>query len=149
MNHTSTLLVYGNDISCKLPRHHGVNLTSSASISLIGNHFAQPRRVPMWIMPSEQPTDIFCRSNQQSTRFLMLLVSGGCCFALAAIQLKRKALPMHREFARARFAWYETCQQHNCLVMASCVPLPFYSSALFLACTVVADHLRFHVVGVR
>eukprot|EP00971_Amphidinium_carterae_P082127 1624511-Amphidinium_carterae.1 len=43
MNHTSTLLVFGNEFSCKLPRHYGVTLTSTASLSLIGNHFAQPR----------------------------------------------------------------------------------------------------------
>eukprot|EP00971_Amphidinium_carterae_P202086 4009643-Amphidinium_carterae.1 len=63
MNHTSTLLVYGNEFSCKLPRHYGVKLTSKASqasLSLIGNHFAQPREIPTWIMPTEQPTDMFC-----------------------------------------------------------------------------------------
>eukprot|EP00971_Amphidinium_carterae_P213153 4230476-Amphidinium_carterae.1 len=57
MNDTSTLLVYGNDLSCKLPHHYGVKPTSSASFSLIGNHFTQPQRVPTWIMPAEQPTD--------------------------------------------------------------------------------------------
>eukprot|EP00971_Amphidinium_carterae_P014190 280005-Amphidinium_carterae.1 len=41
-----------------MPRHYGVKPTSNASLSLIGNHFAQPRRVPKWIMPAEQPTDI-------------------------------------------------------------------------------------------
>eukprot|EP00971_Amphidinium_carterae_P230647 4577373-Amphidinium_carterae.1 len=46
MNDTSTLLVYGNELSCKLPLHYGVKLTSNASLSLIGNQFAQPRRVP-------------------------------------------------------------------------------------------------------
>eukprot|EP00971_Amphidinium_carterae_P156141 3095716-Amphidinium_carterae.1 len=56
---------------------------------------------------------------------------------------------MYGEFARARSAWYETCRQQNRLVLASCVLLPFYSKALLLACTVVADHLRFHVVGIR
>eukprot|EP00971_Amphidinium_carterae_P190490 3780486-Amphidinium_carterae.1 len=46
MNHSSGLLVYGNEFSCKLPDHYGVKLTSIAkpSLSLIGNHFAQPRR---------------------------------------------------------------------------------------------------------
>eukprot|EP00971_Amphidinium_carterae_P245386 4872970-Amphidinium_carterae.1 len=44
MNPTSTLLVYGNAFSCKLPRHYGVKPTSNASLSLIGNHFTQPRR---------------------------------------------------------------------------------------------------------
>eukprot|EP00971_Amphidinium_carterae_P247302 4911185-Amphidinium_carterae.1 len=62
MNHTSTLLVYGNDFSCKLPRHYGMKLASTlpstASLSLIGNHFTQPQCVPGWIMPTEQPTDI-------------------------------------------------------------------------------------------
>eukprot|EP00971_Amphidinium_carterae_P320724 6374737-Amphidinium_carterae.1 len=70
MKHASTLLVYSNEFSCKLPRHYGVKLTSKASqasLALIGNHFAQPRRVPTWIMPAEQPTAMFCRSNQQST----------------------------------------------------------------------------------
>eukprot|EP00971_Amphidinium_carterae_P104230 2064317-Amphidinium_carterae.1 len=98
-------------------------------------------------MPTEQPTDMFCISNQQSTRFIMLLFCGGCCFVLAAIQLKREALPMYGDFARARSAWYETCQQQNRLVLATCVLLPFYSNALLLACTIVADHLRFHAVG--
>eukprot|EP00971_Amphidinium_carterae_P193885 3847021-Amphidinium_carterae.1 len=60
MNQTSTLMVYGNDFSCKLPRHYGVTLTSPASLSLIGNHFAHPRHVPTWIMPTEQPADMFC-----------------------------------------------------------------------------------------
>eukprot|EP00971_Amphidinium_carterae_P065594 1299640-Amphidinium_carterae.1 len=58
---------------------------------------------------------------------------------------------MNRELARARSVWYETCQEHNHLVLASCVLLPLYSNALPLlrVCTVVADHLRFHVVGIR
>eukprot|EP00971_Amphidinium_carterae_P305511 6071099-Amphidinium_carterae.2 len=100
-------------------------------------------------MVEEQPTDMFCRSNRQSARFIMLLFCGGCGFVLAAIQLKRKALPMYGQFAIARSAWYETCQQQNRLVVASFVLLPFYSNALWLACTVVADHLRFHVVSMR
>eukprot|EP00971_Amphidinium_carterae_P099936 1976166-Amphidinium_carterae.1 len=135
MNPTSMLLLYGNDFSCKLPRHYGVQPTSTASLSLIGNHFSQPRRVPTWIMPTEQPTDMFCRSNRQSTSFIMLLFGGGCCFFLAVIQRKRKALPMTGEVARARLAWHETCQRQNRLVLASCVLLPFYSNALVLACT--------------
>eukprot|EP00971_Amphidinium_carterae_P306903 6099133-Amphidinium_carterae.1 len=49
MKNTSTLLVYGNEFSCKLPHHYGVRPTSAASLSLIGNHFAKPRRVPTWI----------------------------------------------------------------------------------------------------
>eukprot|EP00971_Amphidinium_carterae_P042076 826465-Amphidinium_carterae.1 len=150
MNDThSALLVYGNEFSCKLPRHYGVKPTSHAYLSLIGNHFALPRHVPAWIMPAEQPTDMFCRSNQQSTRFIMLLSCGCCCFVVAAIQLKRQVLPMYGEFACARLAWYETSQQQNRLVLASCVLLPFYSNSLWLMCTVVADHLRFHVVGVK
>eukprot|EP00971_Amphidinium_carterae_P111968 2217551-Amphidinium_carterae.1 len=40
---TSTLLLYSNEFSCKLPRHYGVKPVSTASLSLIGNHFAQPR----------------------------------------------------------------------------------------------------------
>eukprot|EP00971_Amphidinium_carterae_P069574 1376943-Amphidinium_carterae.1 len=56
---------------------------------------------------------------------------------------------MYGEFARARLAWYETCQRQNRLMLVSCVLLPFYSNALLLACTVVADHLRFHVGGMR
>eukprot|EP00971_Amphidinium_carterae_P169615 3360350-Amphidinium_carterae.1 len=56
---------------------------------------------------------------------------------------------MHGAVARARSAWYETCQQQNRLVLAPCVLLPFYSNALLLACPVVADHLRFHAVGMR
>eukprot|EP00971_Amphidinium_carterae_P214122 4249462-Amphidinium_carterae.1 len=108
---------------------------STASRSLIGNHFAQPRRVPTWIMPTEQPTDMFCRSNRQGQRFILLLFCGVCCFILAAIQLKRKALPMDGEFARARSAWHETCHRQNRLVLASCVLLPFYSRALWLTCT--------------
>eukprot|EP00971_Amphidinium_carterae_P268834 5333126-Amphidinium_carterae.1 len=55
---------------------------------------------------------------------------------------------MAEDIARARSAWYQTCQQQNCLVLASCMLLPFYSNALWLACTVVVDHLRFHV-GMR
>eukprot|EP00971_Amphidinium_carterae_P224341 4450668-Amphidinium_carterae.1 len=86
-------------------------------------------------MPEEQPTDMFCRSNRQSIRFIMLLFCGGCCFLLAVIQLKRKGLPMHAEFTRARLAWHETCQRQNRLLLASCVLLPFYSKALLLACT--------------
>eukprot|EP00971_Amphidinium_carterae_P130409 2583516-Amphidinium_carterae.1 len=67
MNPNSTLLAYGNEFSCKLPRHYGVKLTSieRPSLSLIGNHFAQPQCVPTWIMPAEQPTDMFCTSNEQ------------------------------------------------------------------------------------
>eukprot|EP00971_Amphidinium_carterae_P146979 2912751-Amphidinium_carterae.1 len=153
MNHTSTILLYGNVFSCKLPRHYGVKLVSispsNASLSLVGNHFAQPRCVPMWIMPTEQPTGMFCTSYRQGTRFIMLLFCGGCCFLLAASQVKKKALPMAEDIACARSAWYQTCQQQNCLVLASCMLLPFYSNAALLVCTVVADHLRFHVVGMR
>eukprot|EP00971_Amphidinium_carterae_P013364 263423-Amphidinium_carterae.1 len=56
---------------------------------------------------------------------------------------------MKGEVAHARSAWHETCHQQNRLVLASCVLLPFYSNVLLLACTVVADHLRFHVAGMR
>eukprot|EP00971_Amphidinium_carterae_P300404 5968781-Amphidinium_carterae.1 len=94
INQTSTLLLYNNDFSCKLPRHYGAKPTSTESLSLIGNHFTKPRCVPTWIMPAEQPADMFCTSNQQSTRFIMLLFCGGCCFVLATFLLKRKALPM-------------------------------------------------------
>eukprot|EP00971_Amphidinium_carterae_P097560 1930436-Amphidinium_carterae.1 len=76
-------------------------------------------------MPAEQPTGMFCRSDQQGTRFIMLLICSGCCFILVAIQLKIEALPMYGNFARARSAWYETCQRQNRLVLASCVLLPF------------------------
>eukprot|EP00971_Amphidinium_carterae_P170068 3369749-Amphidinium_carterae.1 len=50
MDHTGTLLVYSNEFSCKLPRQYGVRPTSTGSLSLIGNHFTQPRCVPTWIM---------------------------------------------------------------------------------------------------
>eukprot|EP00971_Amphidinium_carterae_P018443 363952-Amphidinium_carterae.1 len=86
-------------------------------------------------MPTEQPTDMFCKSNGQSKRLIMLLSCGGCCFVLAAISLKREALPMDGEFARARLAWYETCQQQHRLVLASFVLLPLYSNTLWFACT--------------
>eukprot|EP00971_Amphidinium_carterae_P289010 5738689-Amphidinium_carterae.2 len=56
---------------------------------------------------------------------------------------------MNGFLAPAKLAWYETCQQQTRLFFASCVLLPFYSNALWLACTVVADHLRFHVEGMR
>eukprot|EP00971_Amphidinium_carterae_P176356 3496449-Amphidinium_carterae.1 len=56
---------------------------------------------------------------------------------------------MYGGFARARSAWYETCQQQNRLILASCVLFPFYSKALLLACTIVVDNLRFHVTGMR
>eukprot|EP00971_Amphidinium_carterae_P276612 5489321-Amphidinium_carterae.1 len=149
MKQTSTLLVYGNEFSCELPRHYGVKSTSTLSLSLIGNHFAQPRVVPAWIMQTEQPTEMFCRSNWQGKQFILLLCGGSSFLMLAVIQLKRKALPIRAEVALARSAWYETCQQQNRLALASCVLLPFYSNVLWLACTVVADHLRFHVVGMR
>eukprot|EP00971_Amphidinium_carterae_P267037 5296796-Amphidinium_carterae.1 len=58
-------------------------------------------------------------------------------------------LPIYGQLARARSAWYETCQQQNRLVLASLLLLPLYNNMLLLACTVVADHFRFHVVGVR
>eukprot|EP00971_Amphidinium_carterae_P331007 6464336-Amphidinium_carterae.1 len=56
---------------------------------------------------------------------------------------------MNGVLARARLAWYETCQEQNRLMLASCVLIPFYSNALRLVCTVAADHLRIHVVGNR
>eukprot|EP00971_Amphidinium_carterae_P250171 4966132-Amphidinium_carterae.1 len=68
---------------------------------------------------------------------------------LAAIQLKRKTLPMYGRFAHAKSAWYETCQQQKCLLLASCVLLPLYNNMLLLSCMVAGDHLRFHVVGMR
>eukprot|EP00971_Amphidinium_carterae_P289374 5745411-Amphidinium_carterae.1 len=82
---------------------------------LIGNHFAQPQHVPAWIMPAEQPTEMFCVSNRKSKHFIMILLGGGCFFMFSAIamQLERRAVPMYGEYARARAAWYETCQQQN------------------------------------
>eukprot|EP00971_Amphidinium_carterae_P288026 5717655-Amphidinium_carterae.1 len=80
---------------------------------------------------------------------MMLLICGACFFLLAATQLKGSALPSNGKFARARSAWYETCQEHKCLLMASCVLLSLYSNIPLRACTVVADHLRFHFVGRR
>eukprot|EP00971_Amphidinium_carterae_P310878 6178077-Amphidinium_carterae.1 len=53
----STLLVYDNAFSCKLPRHYDVESNCTASLALIGNRFAQPRHAPSWIMPAELPTD--------------------------------------------------------------------------------------------
>eukprot|EP00971_Amphidinium_carterae_P097568 1930581-Amphidinium_carterae.1 len=100
-------------------------------------------------MPAEQPTDMFCVSNQPAKRFLVFLLCGGCFFTLATMRLKRQTLPMPRNFTRAKAAWYETCKQQNCLLLASCILLPLYSNMLLLACTVVADHVRFHVVGLR
>eukprot|EP00971_Amphidinium_carterae_P223870 4442217-Amphidinium_carterae.1 len=119
----------------KLPHHYGVKSTSVVSLALIGNHFAQPQRVPAWIMPAEQPTQMFCMSNRQSTHFIILLFSGGCCFFLAMSLGKRKNFPMQGVLARGRSAWYETCKQQNCLALVSCVLLPAYSNALWLACT--------------
>eukprot|EP00971_Amphidinium_carterae_P014232 280983-Amphidinium_carterae.1 len=65
------------------------------------------------------------------------------------MRLENKTLPMPMNFARAMAAWYETCKQQNCLLLASCILLPLYSNMLLLACTVVADHVRFHFVGLR
>eukprot|EP00971_Amphidinium_carterae_P031326 617051-Amphidinium_carterae.1 len=56
---------------------------------------------------------------------------------------------MYGKLALARAAWYETCQQQNRLLVMSCVLLPSYGNMLLLACTVVMDDLRFHVVGMR
>eukprot|EP00971_Amphidinium_carterae_P256155 5085915-Amphidinium_carterae.1 len=56
---------------------------------------------------------------------------------------------MERTFAHARSAWHETCQQQHRFLVASCVLLPMYSNMLLHVCMVVADHLRFHVVGMR
>eukprot|EP00971_Amphidinium_carterae_P240082 4766564-Amphidinium_carterae.1 len=99
----STLLVHANDLSCQLPRHQEV--TPTASLALIGNHFSKPRRDPAWITMAERPSDMFCVSNRQGERFAMLLVCGGCIFMLSALlQLTRKTLPMYGKFARARSA---------------------------------------------
>eukprot|EP00971_Amphidinium_carterae_P161072 3193886-Amphidinium_carterae.1 len=76
MKNTSNILVYSNEFSCKLPRHYGVQPRSTASLSLIGNHFAQPREIPKWIMPAEHPTEMFCRSNRQGQNFIILLLCG-------------------------------------------------------------------------
>eukprot|EP00971_Amphidinium_carterae_P191716 3804075-Amphidinium_carterae.1 len=92
-------------------------------------------------MPAEQPTDMFCVSNQQGKRFMILLSCGACVFILAATQLNCTTLCMTGKLARARAAWYETCKQQNCLLSASCALLPLYSNMLLLACTVVADHV--------
>eukprot|EP00971_Amphidinium_carterae_P335822 6471871-Amphidinium_carterae.1 len=79
----------------------------------------------------------------------MLLLCGACCFLPAVINLKPTTLPVYGKFALARSAWYETCQQLNCVALASFVLLPLYSNTLLPACTVVADHFRFHVVGMK
>eukprot|EP00971_Amphidinium_carterae_P334178 6469297-Amphidinium_carterae.1 len=70
-----------------------------------------------------------CRQSSQLTCFARQIDMA------KAIQLKRKAVPMYGKFARARAAWYETCQQQNRMMLASCVLLPLYSNALVLACT--------------
>eukprot|EP00971_Amphidinium_carterae_P032460 639342-Amphidinium_carterae.1 len=150
MHENSSLMVYGNKFSCKLPRHYGVKSTSVAlSIALIGNRFARPQEIPAWIMPAEQPTNMFCVSNRRGKCFMLLLLGGGSVFMLTAIPLKGKTLPMHGEFVRARAAWYETCQQQNRLSVAACFLLPVYSKMLSIACTVIADHFQVHVVGMR
>eukprot|EP00971_Amphidinium_carterae_P128477 2544956-Amphidinium_carterae.1 len=124
----STLLVYNNDFSCKLPHHCDVRSDSTSSLALMGNHFAQPRHVPAWIMPAEQPTGMFCVSNHQSKRFIALLCCGGCCFLMAVVQAKKSTnLPMDGRLQRARFAWYETCQKQKRMLLASCVLLPVYN----------------------
>eukprot|EP00971_Amphidinium_carterae_P134023 2655907-Amphidinium_carterae.1 len=56
---------------------------------------------------------------------------------------------MYGATARARSAWYETCQQQHRFLLASYVLLPSYSNMLLLACTVVVGHLQFHAVGMR
>eukprot|EP00971_Amphidinium_carterae_P333923 6468947-Amphidinium_carterae.1 len=139
----SMLLVYANDFSCKLPRHGEVKPSSTASIALIGNHFAHPQHLPAWITTAEQPSDMFCVSNEQGKRSIVLLTCGVCLLCLAAFKLKRSTPLM---LARAKSAWYEASQQHCCLVVASCCLLPTYNNLLWLACTVVADHMRLHFI---
>eukprot|EP00971_Amphidinium_carterae_P146308 2900083-Amphidinium_carterae.1 len=51
---------------------------------------------------------------------------------------------MYGRFARAKSAWSETSQHQGAVLMASCVPALVYSNRQSLACTVTADHLRFH-----
>eukprot|EP00971_Amphidinium_carterae_P153325 3039732-Amphidinium_carterae.1 len=100
----SVLLVHANDFSCNLPRNREVKPTSTASLALIGNHFAQPRKPPAWITTAEQPSDMFCVSNEQAKRFIMLFVCGACVFCLMGLTLKSTAHVMLGRFARARSA---------------------------------------------
>eukprot|EP00971_Amphidinium_carterae_P151813 3009109-Amphidinium_carterae.1 len=145
---SSTLFVHANHLSCQLPRHREV--APKASLALIGNHFTRPQHLPAWITTAERPSDMFCVSNQQGKGFILLLVCGGCFFLLSAVLLlTRQASPIDGKFALARSAWYDTCQQQNRLLLASCILLPSYSNMPLLVCTVVMDHLRFHLVGMR
>eukprot|EP00971_Amphidinium_carterae_P335008 6470634-Amphidinium_carterae.1 len=104
----SMLFVHANDFSCQMPRHQDV--TPKRSLALIGNHFAKPLRVPAWITTAEQPSDMFCVSEEQCKRFVMTFLCGACIFCLATFGFKSTNEVMYGRFARARSAWNETSQ---------------------------------------
>eukprot|EP00971_Amphidinium_carterae_P343677 6483589-Amphidinium_carterae.1 len=95
----SSFFVQANDFSCQLPRHR--DITPKDSLALIGNHFAKPRRIPAWIMAAEQPADMFCVSEEQGKKFVMMLLGSACIFCLATLRLKSVARLMYGRFARA------------------------------------------------
>eukprot|EP00971_Amphidinium_carterae_P290011 5758433-Amphidinium_carterae.1 len=143
----STLFAHTNDFSCKLPLNAGVEAgTGVASLVLAGNHFAQPQRPPSWITRLEQPSDMFCVSNERGKHFAMLLILACCIFISVAFKTLRdlKGRAMHGKFARARSAWHEASQYQRQFLVASCGLLILHSNMVSRACTVVSDHLRLH-----
>eukprot|EP00971_Amphidinium_carterae_P271997 5398091-Amphidinium_carterae.1 len=130
-----------------------VKLRSNASLALIGNHFWQPRQLPLWISEVEQPSDMFCVSNKQGKQFIILLMCGACLFCLTLLFLKLELAShvnvdrVHGCFAPARSAWYEASQQQDLLFVASGVVFPLYSHMVLRACAVISDHLRLHFSG--
>eukprot|EP00971_Amphidinium_carterae_P174662 3462227-Amphidinium_carterae.1 len=152
---SSVLFVHANDFSCALPRHCEVKPTSIASLALIGNHFAQPRRhLPAWITSAERPSDMFCLSNKQGEQFVVFLTCAACLFALAALICKIRSTAMgatftYVRFARERSAWYATSRHTTTFLVTSCVLLVICSNMLSLTCTTASDHLRIHFVVKR
>eukprot|EP00971_Amphidinium_carterae_P051168 1007602-Amphidinium_carterae.1 len=146
---SSVLLVHANDFSCKLPRNGAVRPTSNASLALIGNHFAKPRQLPAWITRAEQPSDMFCTSNEQGKQFLMFFMCGACIFMLAAFIIMQVCSPsrISGRYGCAWSVWCETSKQQSCFFLASCLLLVLYENRVSLACPVVFDHLRFHFIA--
>eukprot|EP00971_Amphidinium_carterae_P242346 4811959-Amphidinium_carterae.1 len=154
----SVLFVHANKFSCELPHFRGAQQHTTAGLALVGNHFVQPRQLPPWVTAIEQPSDMFCVSNQQSMQLVKLLLYGTCfltavciiCFSVRHPCTEVEALQGlhqtcdHRRFVRARSAWYETSQHLALFAWTACALLPLYSNMIPLACCVVSDHLRFH-----
>eukprot|EP00971_Amphidinium_carterae_P115122 2280017-Amphidinium_carterae.1 len=87
---------------------------------------------------------MFCVANKQGRNFIILFVCSACFLLTAAGKMVGRPRRMYGKFAQAKAAWYDTSKQQGRLLAASCVLLALYNDRVYLACTVVAERMRFN-----